>query len=348
MEESGYQLKEDAVVRTEFNVEYGSVPESSIRIINYERLSDEPGHYEDRLVFDLINAPASHANALRRTLLSRVPSVAIEGVGILDNTGVMPDEILCHRLGLLPIAVNPGKLDYPAHPSDVCDSYNDPGRVLLFGLNIICGEGPEANYEGARSDWEGSLPPCYTGPDGMVYSKDLVWLPFPGQEEIFPEGVRPLHLDIPLTQLRPGQQIHLYCRAIKGIGADHAKFSPVCTAFYRLVPIVELTQPRIFGIKASYIHSVCHQGVFDLEDGVLKVVDPRNCTSCRECIRENEENKDGKNQPLIKLGKQLGVYEFTVESVGVHPAPVLVEEAFAILALRCEEIIGKISRLVDS
>ena len=32
--------------------------------------------------------------------------------------------------------------------------------------------------------------------------------------------------------------IELY--AHKGIGKDHAKFSPVCTAFYRLLPTIKL------------------------------------------------------------------------------------------------------------
>ena len=37
---------------------------------------------------------------------------------------------------------------------------------------------------------------------------------------------------------RQGMEIELHCH--KGIGKDHAKFSPVCTAFYRLLPIIKL------------------------------------------------------------------------------------------------------------
>ena len=53
--------------------------------------------------FDLINVDASIANALRRSMISEVPTMAIENVYIYNNTSVMHDEILAHRLGLIPI-----------------------------------------------------------------------------------------------------------------------------------------------------------------------------------------------------------------------------------------------------
>lgn len=46
----------------------------------------------------------SEVNALRRTVLADVRTLAIERVSIADNTSVMHDELLVQRLGLLPIA----------------------------------------------------------------------------------------------------------------------------------------------------------------------------------------------------------------------------------------------------
>ena len=54
----------------------------------------------DTLEFDLIGVDASFANALRRVLIAEVPTMAIEQVYIGDNTSVIPDEVLSHRLGL--------------------------------------------------------------------------------------------------------------------------------------------------------------------------------------------------------------------------------------------------------
>lgn len=57
--------------------------------------------------FDLIGIDASIANAYRRIMMAEVPTVAIETVFIQDNTSVIPDEILAHRIGLLPIKADP-------------------------------------------------------------------------------------------------------------------------------------------------------------------------------------------------------------------------------------------------
>ena len=54
----------------------------------------------DTLEFDLIGVDASFATALRRVLIAEVPTMAIEQVYIGDNTSVIPDEVLSHRLGL--------------------------------------------------------------------------------------------------------------------------------------------------------------------------------------------------------------------------------------------------------
>ncbi|KAI7055481.1 hypothetical protein KC352_g44570, partial [Hortaea werneckii] len=53
--------------------------------------------------FSLIGVDASIANAFRRILISEVPTVAIEDVFMFDNTSIIQDEVLAHRLGLIPL-----------------------------------------------------------------------------------------------------------------------------------------------------------------------------------------------------------------------------------------------------
>ncbi len=71
-----------------------------------------------------------------------------------------------------------------------------------------------------------------------VYSGDLEWIPLGNQLETL-GNVKPLHDDILITKLRPGQEIEIEMICEKGIGKTHAKWSPVCTAFYRLLPDIK-------------------------------------------------------------------------------------------------------------
>lgn len=67
---------------------------------------------EDHVIFELINPDVSIANAIRRILIAEVPTMAIETVHLWQNTGVIQDEVLAHRLGLIPIKVDPELFDY--------------------------------------------------------------------------------------------------------------------------------------------------------------------------------------------------------------------------------------------
>jgi len=94
--------------------------------------------------------------------------------------------------------------------------------------------------------------------------------------------------------------------AVKGIGKTHAKWSPVCTAYYRLLPEIVIKQ-KIIDEKAEELKKLCPKKVFDIEDlgNKLKAVvaRPRDCTTCRECIK-HPEFKD-----MIELGKVKDHYE---------------------------------------
>lgn len=78
-----------------------------------------------------------------------------------------------------------------------------------------------------------------------VKSGQLVWLPngsempeetscrFASSQSsvLGPQGARLVHDDILLAKMRPGQEIVLEAHCIRGIGAEHAKWSPVATAW---------------------------------------------------------------------------------------------------------------------
>lgn len=57
-------------------------------------------------------------------------------------------------------------------------------------------------------------------------------MPIGRQADMFPRGAEQfgvLENDILISKMRPGHEIHVFMHAVKGIGKDHAKFSPVGT-----------------------------------------------------------------------------------------------------------------------
>lgn len=70
--------------------------------------------------------------------------------------------------------------------------------------------------------------------------------------------------DILVAKLRPGQCIDLEAHATKGTGGEHAKWSPVATAWYRLQPEVVLTK-QVKGKDAEQLAETC-PGLFTLQE----------------------------------------------------------------------------------
>jgi DNA-directed RNA polymerase subunit D len=61
----------------------------------------------DRVEFNVSGIKENVANALRRTIISDVPIMAVENVTFYQNSSVMDDEVLAHRLGLIPLRTDP-------------------------------------------------------------------------------------------------------------------------------------------------------------------------------------------------------------------------------------------------
>lgn len=52
-----------------------------------------------------IDAPL--ANALRRVLIADIPTIAFDKAVIYQNTSIIHDEVLAHRIGLIPVMADP-------------------------------------------------------------------------------------------------------------------------------------------------------------------------------------------------------------------------------------------------
>lgn len=53
----------------------------------------------------------------------------------------------------------------------------------------------------------------------IVYSKDIKWVPIGNQADVFADCcIGPVHDDILIAQLRPGQELDIVMHCVKGIG----------------------------------------------------------------------------------------------------------------------------------
>uniref|UniRef100_A0ABA3I4G0 DNA-directed RNA polymerases I and III subunit RPAC1 n=1 Tax=Gadus morhua TaxID=8049 RepID=A0ABA3I4G0_GADMO len=188
---------------------------------------------ENTMEFDMVGIDASIANAFRRILLAEVPTMAVEKVFIYNNTSIVQDEILAHRLGLVPIKADPRLFEYRNEGED--DEEGSEIDTIKLQLKVKCSRNPRATKDSAD--------PRELYLNHMVYSKDMKWVPIGNQADVFADiNIGPVHGDILLAQLRPGQELDIVMHCVKGIGQDHAKFSPVATASYRLLPEISLLE----------------------------------------------------------------------------------------------------------
>ncbi|XP_072912285.1 DNA-directed RNA polymerases I and III subunit RPAC1 isoform X5 [Hemitrygon akajei] len=258
----------------------------------------------------------------------QVPTMAVEKAFIYNNTSIVQDEVLAHRLGLIPIKADPRLFEYRS----TGDEEGTEIDTLQFHLKVKCTRNPKALKD--------SSDPEELYLNHKVYSKHLKWVPIGNQADVFGQvEIQPVHDDILIAQLRPGQEIDVVVHCVKGIAKDHAKFSPVATASYRLLPEITLLSP-IEGELAEKLKQCFSPGVIEIEmvngKKVANVVNSRLDTCSREIFRHD----DLKN--LVRLGRVRDHYIFSVESTGILPPEVLVSEALKVLMTKCRRFLNEL------
>jgi DNA-directed RNA polymerase I and III subunit RPAC1 len=310
--------------------------------IDIKRLDEK----EKILEFDMIGVHPSIANAIRRIILSEVTTMAVDKVRIYNNTSIMQDEFLSHRLGLIPIRADPTRFSFKeedpsfvakAKKKDPTEFDDNPKDTLLFSLKVKMVKKGSSKKKNRDDDDEDMI----EVPDGKVLTKHMVWMPLEGQAEQFADDIpRVVDDDILLAKLSPGEQINIVMQVVKGFGGDHAKFQPVATASYRFLPTITLLE-EISGERAERLQSSFSPGVIDIvgKKRVAKVLDPRKDTLSRNYFR-HEDLKDAVRMGLIK-----DHFMFTIESTGARSCQSIVEEAIDILGQKCEKFLSEISQL---
>lgn len=244
----------------------------------------------------------------------QVPTIAIDLVEIEANTSVLHDEFLAHRLGLVPLVST--AVDAMASPLDAAGDADWTDVELR--LDVTGGGGGEG---GGTVD---------------VTTNDLVL--DPAHPTVKPVGYAPTGgggaaKGILLAKLRRGQELRLRAIARKGVGKDHAKWSPVATATYARVPDIAIDARVAAGMtdaERDAWAAATPGGVFvhNKAAGTLDVAAPEKYTFDGECVAKAAEMG---HPGLVTAGAKPGEYVFKVEGTGARPAADVVRAALAVL-----------------
>jgi DNA-directed RNA polymerase II subunit RPB3 len=183
---------------------------------------------DDVMKFELRDTDASVANALRRIMIAEVPTLAIDLVEIETNSSVLNDEFLAHRLGLIPLISDRAMEMRLSRDCDACDG---DGRCdfcsIEFHLNVKCTS--EQTLDVTSHDLQSSDP-------------DVVPVDSAGRQADVSGFDPPEHRGILIVKLRKGQELKLRAIARKGIGKDHAKWSPAATVTFQYEPDIHINE----------------------------------------------------------------------------------------------------------
>lgn len=279
--------------------------------------------------FDLIWIHPFIINAFRRIMLSEVPSMAIEKVHIYNNTSIIQDEVLAHRLGLIPLKADPRLFDY----KQINDAEGTEQDTLEFELKVKCTRNKDDNKESSCAD------DMYK--NNNVYSKHIKWIPIGSQGETLKSiDVGPVHEDILIAKMRPGHELDLKLIAVKGIGKDHAKFSPVATAFYRMLPDIKILR-EVEGEAAEILQQCFSPGVIGIrhtkEGRKIAVVNNSRYDSSSRNVFRHDDLKDA-----VVITKIQDHFIFNVESVGAMKPGIVFVEAVKFLKNKCLNLIQEL------
>ncbi|XP_055331487.1 DNA-directed RNA polymerases I and III subunit RPAC1-like [Paramacrobiotus metropolitanus] len=290
------------------------------------------------LEFDVFNVEPFVINALRRALLAEVPSMAPAEIRMQQNSTILSDDMIGHRVGMVPFRADPRCFKF--RPADKKPDSLDYG--ILFELQV-------EPKKVARSTRHVPVNPKVD----MVklYSTDFK---FP-RESSYPqdlmEKVGPVHNTVEdrilVATLHPAQELEFRVFVAKGIGKDHAKFSPVSTAFYRAKPEIRLLRDvngeEAHRLRECFVNNKGDKAIIEVvkdqsgrESAVVK--NDRLYTGCRKVLC------DSTLSDAVKIGFRKNEFIFEVESVGALPSTVLVKEALTILKNRCEYHLLKLAR----
>jgi len=263
---------------------------------------------EHKLVLVIEGISIEMINALRRIILTEIPVMAIDEVIILKNDSPLYDEIISHRLGLIPLKTD---LDVYKLPQECeCGGFGCP----LCQVSLTC----EITNN--------------TNTPLEIYSGDL---------KSNDPKIIPVDPYIPIVKIDKNNKVIIEAYAILGLAKDHAKWQAVSNVAYKYYPLVEFDENKLKNAEENrLIVKMCPEKLFKLTNNEsLKIIEDywKYCTLCMSC----EKNSEGK----IKVSSKEDVYILSIESDGVLEYKALMSKLFEIFIEKIDEFVTELEEL---
>jgi DNA-directed RNA polymerase subunit L len=282
--------------------------------------------------FRLVNSNTTLANTLRRAILTLTPSVGFRtepyeksDVRIDVNTTPLVNEMIAHRIGMIPVNANPDTFN-PDDYEFVLDITNDTKEIINVHASDfkVYMKNPE-NPLGERIEVESSQlfpPDPITGDTILITRLRPQWNP-----------------------AAPKEQLTLTARACVSIGKENIRWSPVSqssfentrdadeTKYYRI-----MTQWAIAQKKFQFPKPAEGEPELDTSGDIRNYVERGFLTGERlaELTREFETMEAQRCFVTDEYGNP-NDFTFSIESVGIQPVPHIVSNGLQ----ACVALVGK-------
>jgi len=276
--------------------------------INVRRWSNEV------IEIAISSVPLPLLNALRRYALAKVPTYAVDEVMVVINTSHMFDEMLAHRIAMIPL-----------RSEEVLE------RIKELDIDVCykCG-----------SDSEDKPPPdvcekCYVHMFLEAAAEDSEYTVYSSDIKSEDEFVKPVYGNIPIVILSPGQRISLELRARVGRGIEHIKWSPATIAVTRYVADIRISEDLCNLCKKCI--EVCPKNILTVYQNRIQVKDKYECILCKQCMYVCPTK-------AIDVSYRDNEYILVIESSGALEPETILRESIGILLNELEII----SKSIDS
>ena len=292
---------------------------------------------DNKIRIILSDTNAAQVNSLRRAIMADVPKMAItkvrfeQGVTqdnqgeVIESVNVLPDEVLAHRLSMIPI---PTFLEEFVFPEDDPnnenlpeDQWGSPLSQIIYHLSI---RGPNSDSEDVHK---------------TVYAGDLNVL---GETKL---QIKEEHAKIPLTILSKGQYLELYAYATLGRGKDHAKWCPAAAVTFQPRQKAVLNKPK--KANALFNLNLTYRSGRAIDSKLFKNKECTDVNAVLDLERALHQvgpgtGRDADFDNAISLEDIDGEYIFSFESDGALSPEEIFNRACTELVSRFEKITGEI------